>query len=198
MFQHLLDNHPQIACGGEAFGKDKALIDDPDARFTALSRKVVKGRLVKWCGFRLFRNHISLHHLEDWVGKFPVIFLRRNLFNRYLSECLVAGNLDRKHQVYQKPVQINPKCILKRLEKEEQLTEEIRSCLGDYVEIEYEHILESYGRCLKFLGVDYFKPMFSTERQRVVPHWRLISNYREIVAALRGTKWEESLRRELI
>jgi hypothetical protein len=198
MFQHLLDNHPQIACGGEIFGKEKTPISNPNAVFAGLVRRVCKKRSVAWCGFRLFGRHVSYHHLEQWVGEFPVVFLHRNPFNRYLSEQLVAENIRWKHQVYRKPVWLDPKQIVKRLTQEEVLAQKIKSHLKNYVEIDYEHTLAGYFKCLEFLGVDQIDPVFSTERQRVVPHWRLISNYREVVSALRNTKWEKHLREELI
>ena len=119
LFRFLLDNHPKIVCKGEAFRKELGEKINPDKRFNQLARKWCIKENPTWVGFKLFERHLIHHQLENWIKKFPVIFLVRNVFDRYLSENLVASNPDRRGEVYQNPTHIPVDNLLNQLKWEE-------------------------------------------------------------------------------
>jgi hypothetical protein len=153
----------------------------------------------RWFGFKLFENHIRQHRLQEWVKtrRYPTILLiRRNLFNLRLSQLLVKENKEDINVPYAKPIAIDTGQLLRdfeRLHRTQTQVMQWRVRGRPRIKVEYEHFERGYLRTLEFLEVEYAEPEIPITKQRTVPRHELITNYEEVVKALRGTKWEEFL-----
>ena len=196
LLKTMLHSHPSIACDGEIFGEN---VENPIYHFRQSVKNMVRKRPhIQWSGFKLFHGHVQSQHLENWFNKYVVVFLwRSNLFEQYVSTKLTSTHAA-KNQIYHMPIHIDASDLLRQLHYAEQVYVEIKLQLRDtrHLEIYYETLLtEGYRKCVDFFGLHHNVPTISTIKQRTVAFETLILNYRDVLSALRGTKWEHMVER---
>jgi hypothetical protein len=201
----MLNSHPNVWCNGEIFNPkvNKNVIADPDV---ANPEKCLKAtcchskKRITHLGFKIFHGHAlfpPLSNIWDYIQKekLPTILLtRRNLLNRCLSEMLAESYIGKvKHPwcnlIFKNPITINPKeCIDNmhtHLGYEEILKETFSNNPTFHMAYEdLEPTPESYGKLLKFLGLDWHPPVVQLRKQRVKPQSQMITNYRELKEAI--------------
>lgn len=136
--------------------------------------------------------------LADVAG-LRVIWLRRNPVRRVVSFAIARKTGEWVGKKTREPVELDPDYLVRRLRFDEQEASRAREAVDqcDVLDVHFESLVESPEPILRrlqdFLGVPHRPVHSGLDRQNPRTLHDMISNAEEVVAALRGTKWEEPL-----
>jgi hypothetical protein len=130
------------------------------------------------------------------VAGLRVIWLRRNPVRRVVSFAIAKRTGEWVGKKTREPVELDPDYLVRRLRFDEQEASRAREAVDqcDVLDVHFESLVESPEPILRrlqdFLGVPHRPVHSGLDRQNPRTLHGMISNAEEVVAALRGTKWE--------
>lgn len=187
------DHNRQI---GKDFEKVFATVFQPESRATQL------------VGFKVFYNHLTTEEWQKFLAyrDLKVIHLvRRNRLKTVISLEIAfrTGRWTKSRNVgapVDKRMHLDPATVLARLEEIEEGEKATRTRFAgrEMLEVVYEDLVraprEGFAAVGAFLGVSDLDPeRIRLKKQNPEPIQRLITNFEEVEAALRNTKFEEYL-----
>lgn len=161
-------------------------------------------------GFKLMRSQVSLvpYRFPMLLGKIrngdikAIQIIRRNVLKTYLSRLSsqASGRYHTRSDVEVAKLAVNTKRLLSRLDEIHAENDWWSRLLSgyDHILVEYEEFVASKEnesrRILEYLGVDHYEELTSANR-KINPDdlSRLVDNYPELEATLRGTRYEYCL-----
>lgn len=203
-----LGSHPEVICNSEILGgwipeyKDRTPVDI----LTSYWNWVRGTDEAKAIGFKLFYLHCRRDrekHIWDWIkndsGIRVVLLLRRNLLKSVTSLHLAkTTNLWHVKEPVAETQTVKITNILDELRAVEDGIAFLRDVFRDHrlIEIHYEDVVagpSGLRHVFEFLDVTRMDVVGKFARQERRPLSEVISNYDEVAASLRGTRYEKFL-----
>lgn len=213
MLASALDAHPRVRCAGEALSPWRQDLGPFGSAAELLRREVYTDRPGPAAvGFKLLpqdgrgdRLGDAREFLRD-LGVTVIHLVRRNLLRQVLSFAvaeqtdvwILEAGASRPRPA---PVALDPARLVQRFAeleaRQRRHEEELRGEGGPTLRVAYEDLVADrsgeMARIFALLGVEPRSVAPSTRRQEKRPLPRAITNYPEVAAALRGSRWESFL-----
>jgi LPS sulfotransferase NodH len=122
--------------------------------------------------------------------------LRTIVSRKIAGETNVWGNLNKNYSNKKEKISFEVNDLQNKLEETEQWMKKGDRIFKDHniISVYYEDIInnpkDTFKKITNFLGVKYVKPKTNYKKQNPEKLEVLISNYKELKSAFKGTKWE--------